>query len=197
VGPISVSVNVVPCDYKVNINSIWSTKMFGADTILIGVAHDLRLKGLPGEVLQFDPDPMRPPFQQWTWAMNRIRGCNAGSGSFDYTAPRMRGTIDGDKLALSLFFFPVVPPDNEYWYELCHPYHTAEPCSARPDGICASFPPPRMPGEWEPEGLPMGIEPLLFPLNGGTIVISHPLTGRDGWVTGTTIITITPVHVQK
>jgi hypothetical protein len=196
VGPISISVRVWPCEYRVNINSIWSTTMFGADTILIGVAHDLRLKGLPGELLQFEPEPMRPPFLQWTWAMNRIRGCNPGSGRFDQTAPSMRGTITGDKLALSLYFFPVAPPDNEYWFELCRPYHTAQPCSERPDGICPSFPPPRFPGEWEPGGLPTESADLLFPLNGGTKVISHPLIGRGGRVTGTTIITIVPVRVQ-
>jgi hypothetical protein len=196
VGPISVSVRVIPCEYQVNINSIWPTTIFGADTILIAVAHDLRLRGLPGELLQFDPEPMRPPFLNWTWAMNRIRGCYAGSGSFDHIAPRMRGRIQEDKLALSLYFFPVVPPLNEYWYELCRPYQAGQPCSDRPDGICPSFPPPRVPGEWEPGGLPTESEPLLFPLDGGTMVISHPLMGRGGSATGTTIITVAPVRVQ-
>lgn len=199
ISPVTINVRVIPCAVRVHINSIWSTTMFGADTILIGVAHNLRMSGLAGQTLQFDPDSGGPPFMEWTWAMNRIRGCYAGTGNFDQTPPRMRGTIDGDNLALSLEFFAVAPPLYGYWDILCRPPFTVGTSlpSERPDGIVVTFPPPRVPGEWEPEWLPTGDELLLFPLNGGTLIVSHPLTGRGGRATGTTIITVIPERVQQ
>jgi hypothetical protein len=198
INPVTINVRVIPCAVRVHINSIWDTTVFGGDIILIAVAHNLQMRGLAGQTLQFDPDAGGPPFMEWTWAVNRIRGCHASSGRFDQTPPRMRGTIDGDNLALSLEYFAVAPPLYGYWDILCPPPFTVGTSlpSERPDGIAVTFPPARVPGEWEPEWLPTGNDPLLFPLNGGTLVISHPLTGRDGRATGTTIITVVPERVQ-
>jgi len=196
-APVTFNVTVVPCDYKVSINSVWVTNMFGAETILIGVAHNLRLKATTGNSLQFDPEGAGPPFLNWTWSMNRVRGCNPGSGSFDQTPPQMRGTIQDDKLALSLYFYPVAAPYDDYWTELCRPYQSGQMCSERPDGVCPTFPPARVPGEWEPGALPTESDDLLFPIEGGIRIISHPLTGRGGPTRGPTIIRVEPVRVQQ
>jgi hypothetical protein len=196
-GPVSVPVRVVPCEYRVTINSIWETSMHGAFTILIANVHNARLRsGQSAETLEFEPPLSGPPFLEWTWANNRIIGCWVSGGHFNTHAPTIRAQRLEDNVAVTINYSRAVPGDgnSEYYRNLCLPHHAGEPCSDRPDGMCWTMPVSR-PLDWfEPQRL----EPpaLFFPLDGGTISTTHLINHSWGSANGTTIITLTPQRIQ-
>lgn len=196
--PVSVPVRVVPCEYRVTINSLWETSMHGAFTILIANVHNARLRsGQSSETLEFEPPLEGPPFLEWTWVNNRIIGCWASGGHFTTHAPTIRAQRLEDSVEVTINYAHAVPggPNSEYYRNLCLPHHTAEPCSARPDGMCWTMPVGR-PLDWfEPQRL----EPpaLLFPLDGGSRNATHLINHSWGSANGTAIITLTPVRLQQ
>jgi hypothetical protein len=186
-------VTVSECPYQVSINGIWETSLYRANSVLlIANAHDLRLEphDTPGSYT-FDPpvEQNLPPFLEWTFAVNRVPGCYAGSGTFSQVAPRIRAEIVDDHVELSLSYFEVAPPLNGFWDQLCRPYESGQPCSARPDGICPVFAPPRLNGEWQP----VNQAAITFPLDGATRTVSHDLITARGTTTGITHITLTRI----
>jgi hypothetical protein len=192
----SVRIDVVPCEYQVNISSIWETSMHGASTILIANAHNLRMTGPDGQNFTFEPPLEGAPFLEWTWAMNRIRGCYAGSGNFDDRAPRITATIEDNNLVMTMNFSQVAPPLAGYYNLLCRPYHSGEPCSDHPDGYCFILPEDR-PLDWfEPQTLGEP-ERLLFPLNGGTLSTTHRINHSWGSAGGPILITVRPIRIQQ
>jgi hypothetical protein len=190
-----VPVQVVPCEFRVDIGSIWVTSMHGAgNTLLIANAHNIRLTSVTGVTFAFDPPPVGTPFLEWTWANNRIRGCWASSGTFFTQAPAIRAEIRDDQLAVTINYARAVPGDgnSQYYRNLCLPHFSGEPCSEHPDGICFVMPVNR-PFDWfEPQRL----EPpdLLFPLNGATLSPTHRINHSWGSANGRIHITVVPVH---
>jgi hypothetical protein len=195
--PVTVSVRVLPCEYRVTINSIWETSMHGAFTILIANVHNARLRsGESFETLEFEPPLTGPPFLEWTWANNRIIGCLASGGHFNTHAPTIRARRVADKLEVTINYARSVPGDgnSQYYRNLCLPHFSGEPCSEHPDGMCWTMPVSR-PVDWfEPQRL----EPpkLVFLLNGGSISAPHLINHSWGSANGTAIITLTPVRLQ-
>ena len=189
-----VPVQVVPCEFRVDIGSIWVTSMHGASTVLIANAHNLRLTSVTGVTFAFEPPLLGTPFLEWTWANNRIRGCLASSGTFSTQAPAIRAEIRDDQLAVTINYARAVPGDgnSQYYRNLCLPHFSGEPCSEHPDGICFVMPVSR-PFDWfEPQRL----EPpdLLFPLNGATLSPTHRINHSWGSANGRIHITVVPVH---
>lgn len=198
-GPISVPVRVVPCEYRVTIGSIWETSMHNAaSTLLIANVHNARLRRtVELDTFEFEPPIQGIPFLEWTWANNRIIGCWASGGNFVSQAPRIRAHHREDKIEVTIEYARAVPGDanSEYYRNLCLPHHTAEPCSARPDGRCWKMTVDR-PYDWfEPQRLE-GSQ-LLFNLDGGTITTTHRITHSWGSEVGTVHITLTPVRLQQ
>jgi hypothetical protein len=192
----SIRVQVVPCEYQVNIQSIWVTSMHGASTVLIANAHNLRMTGPDRQNFTFEPPLDAAPFLEWTWANNRIIGCNSSSGTFSTQAPAITATIRDDQLAVTINYARAVPggPNSQYYRNLCLPHFSGEPCSDHPDGYCWTMPVNR-PFDWfEPQRLQPPA--LLFPLNGGSLNARHLIIHSWGPANGTAIITVVPVPVQ-
>jgi hypothetical protein len=199
VGPVSVPVRVVPCAYRVTINSIWETSMHGAFTILIANVRNARLTGGQTDTLEFEPPLAGPPFLEWTWANNRIIGCLASGGHFSTQAPTIRATRLENSVELTINYAQAVPggPTSHYYTNLCLPHFTVgtSHCSSeRPDGYCWTWP-TRITHDWfEPQQL--APPALTFPLDGGSISATHLINHSWGSANGTTIITITPERSQ-
>lgn len=195
-GPISVPVRVVPCEYRVNIGSIWTTSMHGAFTLLIANVHNARLRGGQSDTFEFEPPETGIPFLEWTWANNRIIGCWASSGHFNTRAPTIRATRSENHIDLTIEYSRAVPGDSNspYYRNLCLPHFTVGTalCSDRPDGYCWTMPPA---GDWfqprqpDPEG-------LRFSLDGGTATTTQLINHSWGSANGTVHITLTPVRLQ-
>jgi hypothetical protein len=196
--PVSVQVRVLPCEYRVTINSLWETSMHGAFTILIANVHNARLRsGQNSETLEFEPPLTGPPFLEWTWANNRIIGCWASGGHFNTHAPTIRAQRLEHNLEVTITYARAVPGDanSQYYRNLCLPHHAGEPCTERPDGMCWTMPVGR-PVDWfEPQQLKPPA--LLFRLDGGTVTATHLINHSWGSANGTTIVTLTPVRLQQ
>jgi hypothetical protein len=197
--PVSVPVRVVPCAFRVTINSIWETSMHGSFTILIANVRNARLTGGQTNTLEFEPPLAGPPFLEWTWANNRIIGCWASGGHFSTRAPTIRATRLENNVQLTINYAQAVPggPTSHYYTNLCLPHFTVgtSRCEERPDGYCWTWP-TRITHDWfEPQQLDG--ENLLFGLDGGTQNATHLINHSWGSANGTTIITLTPERLQQ
>jgi hypothetical protein len=196
-GPISVPVQVVPCQFRVDVHSMWITSMHRtSSTILIANLHNARLIDRTDALFRFEPPQFGPPFLQWTWANNRIPGCYASSGRFDTPAPTIEAERFEDHIDVTITYARAVPGDSNspYYRTLCLPHHSTETCGERPDGRCWKMPANR-PYDWFH---PQRLEPptLRFRLEGETISTTHRIEHSWGSASGTVHITLTPVPIQ-
>lgn len=193
---VTVNVRVMYCEYEININTIWETSMHGAFTILIANARNLRLRAsdTQANAFEFRSAPMTAPYLKWTFANNRIIGCRVSSGRFDSQAPNVTAVVGESNITVTITYPRAVggDPMGPYYWNLCLPHHTAEPCSARPDGHCFTIPPQRPSDYWEPHQLD-----LTFDLEGGTLTPTHGLTHSWGDANGWGIVTLTPRPVRQ
>jgi hypothetical protein len=188
---ITLSVRVVPCQYRVDIASIWVTTLNNANTLIRINATNFRLRSSGGVTLEYDPRVS--DVVTWSATVHRVRGCLASSYSFEAMVPAlsMRGEILGDELSLTISVFPLVSggvlfpciqraEDQTDRIKSCEDYL---------DGECQPMPP-------NPTFTPDSIT-VRFPLDGGTQRPSQRLEiTRGGNPQGTMFITLTPVEAQ-
>lgn len=197
-APRSVDVRVVPCEYRLDIGSIWLTSMHGAFTVLIANAHGIPLTGCSqSDTCEFEPPLMGTPFLEWTWANNRIIGCLASGGHFNSRAPNIRLQRAENSVEVTIDYSRAVPGDSNspYYRNLCLPHFTVGTslCSERPDGYCWTMPPR---GDWFEPQQPAP-STLHFSLDGGTATTSHLINHSWGSANGTIHVTLTPVRLQQ
>lgn len=187
----SVTVRVIPCEYRIDIGSVWTTTLDGAFALISANVVNIHVVG-SGGVLTNDPRFVDNPPLNWNFTINRIRGCEIGMPEVTQSAPRVRVEVLDDTIAVTVNYAPL-DPDDDYYIEACrvnHPLQHSAPCYEHPDGVCFAWEGRRH--VYRPD--PLEGSTLLFGLDGGSVPIQQYLRHSQGVASGNTNITITPVR---
>jgi hypothetical protein len=187
---ITLSVRVVPCQYRVDIGSTWVTTLNGANTLIRIKTLNFRLRSSGGVTLNYDP--RINDVVTWSATVNRIRGCLASNHSFEAPVPAlsMRGEIQGDRLSLTISVSPLSGGGVLFpCIQRVEDQNRIKNCGDYMDGECQPMPP-------NPTFTPDSVT-VHFDLDGGTQRVSQGLAiTRGGNPQGTMSITLTPVEAQ-
>ncbi|MCC7206584.1 MAG: hypothetical protein IT323_04720 [Anaerolineae bacterium] len=189
----SVEVQIVPCQYRVDIGSVWVTSLWGANAWVSSDMINLRLTSTTGTTFDTSAMPANLPGMKWRTLMNRIRGCLVSDQHWDFFVPPIRGEVLDDTISLSIGYSRVAPPLS-YYRTLCPIPAGITPgyCPDYPDRTC--FVARRPGGDWfEPKS---PTDPLIFRLEGETIRVPQTLIHAHGTATGSITITLTPILSQ-
>lgn len=189
----SVEVQIVPCQYRVDIGSVWVTSLWGANAWVSSDMINIRLSSTTGTTFDTSEMPASLPGMKWRTLMNRIRGCLVSDQHWDFFVPPIRGEVLGDTISLSIGYSRVAPPLS-YYRTLCPIPAGITPgyCPDYPDRTC--FVARRPGGDWfEPK---QPADPLIFRLEGETIRVPQTLIHAHGTATGSITITLTPILSQ-
>lgn len=180
----AVPVQVVPCAFRVDALSFWSTTMYNANVLISANIVNARMTSTTGRTFSFENNPGAPNFLLWDITTNRMRGCTAWRERDRLHQFAISGEIIDDQFSLTITY----PEFRDELY--CNSEITGsdsrQDCSGFTDGVCILEPH----FYWAtPDSLP-----ITMPLDGGTTRVDHALPNSpQGRAEGRAIIKVTPL----
>lgn len=180
----TIPVHVVPCEYLVELQSIWVTTMYDATTLITAQTRLITLKSTSGINFANNPGTRESPMLRWQLTANRFKGCYAGSARTDTNVPQITGQIIDDELILNVEYEDLLPDlTGAFYLSLCPNLPITIDCRNNIDGVCPAFP--------IPEQFTPAVLDIKVPVAGGTArEENHTLNHRTGNATGFTVITV-------
>jgi hypothetical protein len=197
-SPVTVTIQVVPCEYRLDATSIWVTTVYGNASAIMSLSlENVRLTSRDG--IRFDNVLSNVPQVRFDTTVNRIRGCPVGHYTNHTEAPEIRGEVIDGEIFLTIPYQEVPlgspgTPYDTYYYDIC-PITVPPLCEAHPDGVCHIW-------RGVDRIVPQAMENISFPIDGGTIHPSHTLNYTEQRplgsiaIDGGTTIKLTPILPQ-